>query len=462
MQFLRRQFFLLFSTLSVSAAVIPDPHDKSGIPLEANTDDPGRIKIVLLAGDPSSKPLGHEYFAGCAMFADLLRLTPGVHPVMAWGGWPVNEEVFEGAEAVVFYMDGGEKMPFLDDRRWEIVRKLEARGAGLVFLHQMIDFPAERRDEALGWLGGVFENGAGGRGHWESRFEQFPDHPVARGLKPFAINDGWLYGLKLAPDAAARLTPILTTVPPEKSRVSASSKSRAGQAETIAWTYERANGGRTFAYSGADWHPNWAVESVRRVAINGILWSAGQVIPREGAPVVLAEGALNRNLDDKGKGQKAVGTKLNPGVKYLAPTSLPGIVLDDLQGEIKGTWTGSSAAGPVIVGRNYMHDGNKNKGACSITFKPVIPGEGEYELFLYAQPHANRSPKVPVVVSIDGRAQPAVVVNERNMESGAKHTLGRFRLPRGARTEVLIDNAGTTGVVVVDALQLVPVAAGGQ
>ena len=213
--------FILTVCLSGSIAFAEaDPYDKSGVPLEADTPDARMAKVVLLAGDPSSKPLGHEYFAGCALFADLLRQTPGVHPVIAWGGWPANEAIFDNARCVVFYMDGGDKMPFLDERRWGLLRTLEAKGTGLVFLHQMIDFPESRREEALSWLGAVFENGVGGRGHWESSFEAFPDHPVARGLQPFTINDGWLYGLRMAANSGERLTPILTVVPPARSRTS--------------------------------------------------------------------------------------------------------------------------------------------------------------------------------------------------------------------------------------------------
>lgn len=455
-----RVFPAIILTVCLSGSVAfaeADPYDKSGVPLEADTPDARMAKVVLLAGDPSSKPLGHEYFAGCALFADLLRQTPGVHPVIAWGGWPANEAIFDNARCVVFYMDGGDKMPFLDERRWGLLRTLEAKGTGLVFLHQMIDFPESRREEALSWLGAVFENGVGGRGHWESSFEAFPDHPVARGLQPFTINDGWLYGLRMAANSSERLTPILTAVPPARSRTSSASKRNAGRSEIFAWTYERANGGRSFSFSGADWHPNWAEESVRRVTINGILWAAGHEIPAGGAPVALAKGALERNLDRKAKASKAVGTRLNPNLKYLAPASMPGITLDDLQGEVKGTWTGSTAAGPVIVGRNYLHDANQNKGACSIVFRPTIPKAGEYEIALYAQPHSNRSPEVPVVVTVDGAAAGSASVNQRDMKSGARHVIGRFDLPRGSRVAITVANKGTKGVVVVDAIQLVPV-----
>ena len=109
----------------------------------------------------------------------------------------------------------------------------------------------------------------------------------------------------------------------------------------------------------------------------------------------------------------------------------------------------------MIVGRNYLHDANKNKGACSIVFRPTIPASGEYEIALYAQPHSNRAAKVPVTVLVGGEVVTTVHVNQRDASRKARHSLGEFDLPRGRKTEVRIENKGTTGVVVVDALQIV-------
>lgn len=449
---MRSLFALLAGVMSLHAV---DPYDQSGVPLEVDTSDPALAKVVLIAGTPSSKPGGHEYFAGCALFMDWLRQTPGVFPVMARDGWPKNEQIFRHAKAVVFYMDGGAKMPFLEEARWKLVRDLEKRGVGLVFLHQMVEFPEERRAEALGWLGGVFTAGVGGRGHWESSFDRFPKHPVARGLATFAINDGWLYGMEWAP-AKERVTPILTTVPPESSRKTPESKARAGQPETIAWTYERDNGGRSFCLTAADAHMNWAAESLRRVVINGILWSAGIEIPKGGAPVQMMADALDRNLDDKRKAQAVGKVARNPKVKYVSARSLPGIGLDDIEGEVTGSWSGSSSVGPTIIGVNYLHDGGKNKGAASIRFVPEVKQAGEYEIILFAPPQGNRSKSVPVEIAIDGGATSVVKIDESRLDLKGVHSLGRHRLPAGRHTRITVSNAGTTGVVVVDGLQLLP------
>lgn len=439
--------------LFVAAPLIAaDPYDQSGVPIEVDTDDRSLAKIVLIAGKPSSKPLGHEYFAGCALFMDWLKQTPGVFPVMARDGWPQDESIFENARSVVFYMDGGDKIPFLESHRWKLVQRLASQKVGLVFLHQMVDFPDSRADAAKALLGADWQADKGGRGHWESRFSKFPDHPAARGLKPFKINDGWLYNLHFV-DGMKGVTPILVTVPPMSSRKNAELLASPNREELIAWTYDRPAGGRSFAFTAADWHPNWEVESVRRTVINGILWTAGVSIPQGGAPVELEPGSLNRNLDKKKK--PAGKPRLNPKVKYAQPGELPGIVLDDIQGKIIGSWTGSSATGPMILGRNYLHDANKNKGKASIAFQPNIPKADNYEIVVFAQPHSNRSVSVPVIVSIEGKKDRTIRINQKDVKSKARYSLGRFDLPKGRGTTVTISNVGTKGVVVVDGIQFV-------
>ena len=59
----------------------------AGVKVEENPTDPEATKIVLIAGSNYFKPGEHEYIAGCAALADLLKQTPGVAPVLAID-WP--------------------------------------------------------------------------------------------------------------------------------------------------------------------------------------------------------------------------------------------------------------------------------------------------------------------------------------------------------------------------------------
>ena len=266
------------------------------LPLEADSTNPALAKIVLLAGSPSNKPGQHEYFAGCAMMMDWLKQTPGVWPVLVAGGWPKNEAVLNGAQAVVVYADGGTKLPFLDSVRWGKMKELMDAGTGLVMLHQAVDVPEERAEDIKNWLGAVWQKDIGCRGHWDMEFSEFPKHPATRNVSAFAAPlDGWLYNLHFAPNAV----PLLSGKVPDSSRTTADAKAHAGRAEVIAWTYERPNGGRSFAFTGCDLHRNWLVESQRRFVANGILWSAKVEVPEAGAPVAMSPSALAAYMDKK-------------------------------------------------------------------------------------------------------------------------------------------------------------------
>ena len=120
--------------------------EQKRIPLEAIDPDASKAKVVLLAGSPSNKPGQHEYFAGCALLSHCLSQTNGVAPVMVANGWPKNEAaVFEGARAIVCFMDGGAKFAGLAPERWARLREAVGKGAGLVMMHQAVEVPARHR-----------------------------------------------------------------------------------------------------------------------------------------------------------------------------------------------------------------------------------------------------------------------------------------------------------------------------
>jgi hypothetical protein len=139
-------------------------------------------------------------------------------------------------------------------------------------------------------------------------------------------------------------------------------------------------------------------------------------------------------------------------------TRLAGIVIDDESARKNGDWVESHSVAPN-VGDAYIHDNNVEKGSMSVTFTPDIPEAGNYELIFISTPNPNRASNVPVLVSIAGNER-AVVEEKRipvNEKTGAFHSLGKFKLPKGAGTRVTISNKDTDGYVVVDGLQCVPV-----
>jgi type 1 glutamine amidotransferase len=275
-----------------------DKHDQSRVPIEVQPTDPSLAKIVLVAGHPSHGPGEHEFFAGCALLMKCLGENPGVFPVMAKMGWPTDPKTFEGAKAVVLYMDGGSGHPLIQDHHMQQLQPLIDAGAGFVNLHYAVEYPRDQGQQLLSWLGGYYETGFSVNPTWTAHFKALPEHPITRGVKPFSIKDEWYYNIRFIPEMRG-VTPILTAVPPDNTRFTAGAKEHPGREEIMAWAFDRPGGGRSFGFTGAHFHRNWGDENFRRLVINAILWSAKQKIPEEGAKVDLAPGDLDKNLDRK-------------------------------------------------------------------------------------------------------------------------------------------------------------------
>jgi type 1 glutamine amidotransferase len=292
---------LLLAIACPAGAAEPDRFDQSQVPLEKQPPDPTKVvKIVLVAGRPSHGSGEHEFFAGCALLMKLLKQTPGVFPVLAKDGWPKNPKTLEGARAVVFFMDGGGGHPIIQKEHREVVQKLIDQGVGFVNLHYAVEYPRSQSEHVLAWLGGYYETGYSTNPHWKASFTHLPKHPITNGVKPFALVDEWYFNIRFAPESK-NVVPILKATPPDSVRGTPDARKHPGRSEIVAWAFQRADGGRSFGFTGAHFHRNWADENFRRLVVNAILWTAKLKIHKGGAPVALDPSDLNKNLDRKGK-----------------------------------------------------------------------------------------------------------------------------------------------------------------
>jgi type 1 glutamine amidotransferase len=293
---------VLAATGWLIAAADVDPYDQSGVPLEKQPPEDAKVtKIVLVAGHKSHGKGEHEFFAGCALLMKMLQQTSGVFPVMARDGWPKNPKTFEGAKSVVFYMDGGGGHPIIQQDHRDVVQKLMDQGVGFVNLHYAVEYPKSQSDHVLGWLGGYYETAYSWNPHWVAKIMGLPEHPITRGVKPFSINDEWYFNMRFKPESKG-VTPILVAVPPNSVRGNRAPQvvqENKGREEILAWTFNRANGGRSFGFTGAHFHKNWGDENFRRLVVNAILWTAKLDVPPDGAKVEMSPDDLNRNLDRK-------------------------------------------------------------------------------------------------------------------------------------------------------------------
>ena len=236
------------------------------------------VKIVLVAGQVKEvdKMGHHDYLGGCRIMEALLKQTPGVEVVLVEKEWPSDESVFDGAASVVFYTDGGGKQAYLaTPGHVALVQKIADGKTGLVNIHQAVEFPPAFAKQSADWTGGIY-NAFSSRGHWDSVHDTFPEHPITRGVTPWKINDGWLNRFKF-PAGMKGITPLVWS---GKEHLGSP---EGGDKDVVAWTFDRASGGRSFNFSGLDAHSAWELDGMRKLVINGILWSAGVEIPEGGA-----------------------------------------------------------------------------------------------------------------------------------------------------------------------------------
>ena len=302
----------------LGGAAVPEKDDQAG-----KREGKGK-KIVFVAGRPSHAYGDHEHNAGCILLAKELKAAmPEYETVVQQNGWPQDESVFDGADCIVMYCDGGGghmAIPNLDQ-----VDALAKKGVGIVCIHYGVEVPAGKPGEKfLEWIGGYFEANWSVNPHWTAKFDKLPDHPIARGVKPFEINDEWYYHMRFRPEMKG-VTPILTDLPPKETlnrpdgahsgnpHVRASMAK--GERQHVAWAAEREGGGRGFGFTGGHFHWNWGDPNFRKVMLNAIVWCANGEVPTSGVEspaVTLADLEANQDQERPSNfDREAVRKRLN-------------------------------------------------------------------------------------------------------------------------------------------------------
>ena len=142
----------------------------------------------------------------------------------------------------------------------------------------------------------------------------------------------------------------------------------------------------------------------------------------------------------------------------LAPSSLPGLVLDDTQATLSGEWDRSASFKPHI-GTGYLHDGQRSDGHSKATFRFKGPADGEFELRMAYSAHPTRTTRLPVTLTNGPQVQTFTVDQTIALPSGdAFRTIGTVRLRRDGDYVLEVTNKDTGGFAIVDAFQLLPLA----
>lgn len=263
------------------------------------------VKKIVFIGDAGTHgPRGnHEFVAGSILLArQLHEAYPKVHCVVhSTKNWPKD---LSHADAIVVGLNHGQRAAL--DPQIEAATK---RGAGFAALHFGVEVhKGPAGENYTRWMGGYFETFWSVNPWWTPNFNVFPNHPVARGIKPFSLRDEWYYHMRFVSEMTG-VTPILSDTPPLTS-VRKEPSDRGGnesvfsevsdrKPQHVAWVYERADGGRGFGFTGLHRHENLGNDGFRGVLLNGIAWIAKLEVPAGGVPSKTPEKEdLERVIDE--------------------------------------------------------------------------------------------------------------------------------------------------------------------
>ena len=176
---------LLLPLACAGIATIAAWNQSTGEPAPAAS---AKKKIVFIAGRPSHAPGEHEHRAGSMLLADHLEKSGlPVETVVVTNGWPQDESVFDGADAVIMYADGGGGHPAM--KNLAKLRQIANTGAGIGCIHYGVEIPkGDPGNTFLDLIGGYFETDWSVNPHWDASFKP-AKHPISSGIGEFKIRD---------------------------------------------------------------------------------------------------------------------------------------------------------------------------------------------------------------------------------------------------------------------------------
>ncbi len=243
-------------------------------------EQPSKRLLLLGQGPDGHKVTTHEYMAGVKLLQLMLAKVDGLETRVVNADEPFTEgpDLLQDADGVVIFLSEGAKWLHQDPRRLQAFGKLAERGGGCVALHWAMGTREARNIE------GFVKVFGGCHGGPDRRYKVVPDakvsvvngkHPICTGIGNFTVRDEFYYKLKFV-NGGKNITPILKT-------------NIEGNAETVAWAWQREDKGRSFGFSGLHFHDNWSRAEYRRLVAQAILWSLKMPVPQDGLNVDLSK-----------------------------------------------------------------------------------------------------------------------------------------------------------------------------
>lgn len=279
----------LFATYAFTMLIVPSGlHAQES---QAATTRPQRLLLIGQGPDGSHAPTTHEYFAGVQLVGKMLRAQPNLElvPIRADGHWDDGPQLLERADAAVLFVAEGAKWLSANSERLTAFQNLAKRGGGLIALHWATGTKTAEPIEPFARLFGGCHGGPDRKFKILSVTPELAvaSHPILRGVQPSEVHEEFYFALKFAAknggitvsESESAVTPLLRIPTDDEKR-------------TVAWCWERPDGGRSFGFTGLHFHDNWKHESYRRLIAQAALWTLKRDIPTNGLPVLVNEDDL--------------------------------------------------------------------------------------------------------------------------------------------------------------------------
>ncbi|MBI3880689.1 MAG: ThuA domain-containing protein [Verrucomicrobia bacterium] len=231
-----------------------------------------RRLLIVGQGPDGHPPTTHEFMPGAKVLAELLKPFPEIQTTIANADepWPEGPKLIDAADGIAMFVTQGAQWMQDDPARRAALKRLAARGGAVIALHWSVGAKdAKYIQGQLDLLGGT-------RGGEQRKYQKLevelkradPKHPILSGLGDFKVFDEFYYALDRSPG----ITPLFTA-------------NIDGHDETVAWSWDRPDGGRAFGFVALHFHSNWQLPAYRRFVVQGVLWSLKLPVPAGGVNV---------------------------------------------------------------------------------------------------------------------------------------------------------------------------------
>ena len=242
-------------------------------------------QLLVLGQKPDGHPPGtHEYMPGARIVKALMAGHEDVRVTISQADepWIDGPKLIAKADGIVIFLNEGGRFIADDPKRTKAFEAFAKRGGGLVAYHWGIGArDAKLISPFLKLFGGC--HGGQDRKYTVVKEAQFqvaaPKHPVMAGINSFDLPfEEFYYKLKV-PKSPKKWT-SLVQVPIE------------GNVETVGWSWERPDGGRSAGYSGLHFHVNWRHEQYQQLIAQALLWTLKLQVPKGGLSLKLNPSVL--------------------------------------------------------------------------------------------------------------------------------------------------------------------------